>query len=188
MNNNLPQDPTINPSEESVTDIKLDTTKDAHMYAVPATNFTDSPVTDTSDDTYNVPNEEDTTFALSALENVIRQRLSIIEKSQLEIAELGQQLKDILANSEEYYKAEKIAKEAMKVKKEIKSTIMGTQEAKTLQGKFDEAREMLKDQENSLSEMLLEYYETMHVKEIDDGEGQTRDLIVRVKIAPKKLR
>jgi len=188
MNNNLPQDPTINPSEEALTDTTLDTNKDAHMYAVPATAYVNSEVVDTKDDIYNESNPEDTTFALTALENVIRQRLGIIEKSQQEIAELGQQLKDIMANSEEYYKAEKVAKEAMKIKKQIKATIMGTQEAKTLQGKFDEAREMLKDQENSLSEMLLEYYETMHVKEIDDGEGQTRDLIVRVKIAPKKFK
>jgi hypothetical protein len=64
---------------------------------------------------------------------------------------------------------------------------MGTAEAKTLQGKFEEAREMLKDQENSLSDMLLEYYETMHVKAIDDNEGNQRELHVSVKVAPKKF-
>lgn len=187
MNNNLPDDPTLKSTEENVTDNPIDTQNDSHMYAAPATTkYAD--VADTDEDTYSNPNPEDTQFALSALENVIRQRLAIIEKSQLEISELGQQLKDIMANSEEYYKAEKAAKEAMKVKKQIKATIMGTQEARTLQGKFDEAKQMLKDQEQSLSDMLLEYYETMHVKEIDDDQGNTRDLIVRVKVAPKRLK
>ena len=127
-------------------------------------------------------------FALAALENIIRQRLAIIEKAQLEIAELNQQLKNILENSEEYYKAEKALKEAMKIKKQIKATIMGTQEAKDLQEKFEAAKNELKEEQNALSEMLLEYYETMRVKEIDDEEGNTRDLIVNVRVAPKRTK
>ncbi len=192
MNTNLPDDPNLKPTEENITDTPIETKEDSHMMAVPATSFTDSEPAlkgkfDDDEESLSMENPESTAFALSALENVIRQRLGIIEKSQLEMSELGQQLKDIMANSEEYYKADKVAKEAMKVKKQVKATIMGTQEARTLQGKFDESREMLKDQEQSLSDMLLEYYETMHVKEIDDHEGNQRDLIVKVRVSPKKL-
>lgn len=188
MNNNLPEDQLINSTEEKITDSQIDTKQDSHMYAAPATAFIDSEVVDTDKDNFSEPNPEDTAFALSALENVIRQRLSIIEKSQLELSELRTQLNDILANSEEYYKIDKMVKEALKQKKQVKATIMGTAEAKTLQGKFDEAREMLKDQENSLSDMLLEYYETMHVKAIDDNDGNQRDLHVSVKVSPKKAK
>ncbi len=187
MNNNLPDDLNQLPNQEKADDVTLDSAENSNL-------STAAPIgMGTFNDSYDVPadNDADATdenvdFALSSLENVIRQRLSIIEKSQLEVSELSTQLKDIMANSEEYYKADKAAKEAQKIKKQVKATIMGTAEAKMLQGKYDEAKEMLKDQMGSLSDMLVEYYETMRVKEIDDAEGNTRDLVVKVSIAPPK--
>ncbi len=187
MNNNLPEDLNNLPNQGKADEGTLDNSQNS-SYATAA------PIgMGTFNDAYDVPanndkedEDEKVDFALSSLENVIRQRLSIIEKSQLELSELSTQLKDIAANSEEYYKADKAAKEALKIKKQVKATIMGTAEAKTLQGKYDEAHEMLKDQMGSLSDMLVEYYETMRVKEIDDAEGNTRDLVVKVSIAPPK--
>ncbi|MDQ3098757.1 MAG: hypothetical protein M3Q44_03355 [bacterium] len=183
MNNNLPDDLNQLPNQEKVDDTTLDNTLNSNLNAAPVS-------AGTFNDAYDVPTDndagEDVGFALSSLENVIRQRLSIIEKSQLEVSELSTQLKDILANSEEFYKADKVTKEALKVKKQVRAVIMGTAEAKTLQGKFDEAKEMMKEQMGSLNDMLIEYYETMRVKEIDDLEGNTRDLVVKVSIAPPK--
>ncbi len=184
MNTNLPDELNQLPNQEKVDETTLESNQNSNLHAVPVS-------AGTFNDAYDVPpdndtGEENTEFALSSLENIIRQRLSIIEKSQLEVSELSTQLKDILANSEEFYKADKAAKEALKIKKQVRAVIMGTAEAKTLQGKFDEAREMLKEQMGSLSDMLIEYYETMRIKEIDDAEGNTRDLVVKVSIAPPK--
>jgi phosphoribosylformimino-5-aminoimidazole carboxamide ribonucleotide (ProFAR) isomerase len=63
---------------------------------------------------------------------------------------------------------------------------MGSQEAKMLQGKYDESKQALKENQEALSEFLLDFYEKMHVKEIDDMEGKQRDLVIRVSVAPPK--
>jgi hypothetical protein len=180
MNNNLPEDLNNLPNKNKIDDTSIESSENSNMTtaAMPSQSYGDS-----SDTSYS---SEDVTMALSGLENLIRQRLSIIEKSQIELSELREQLNDILVNSEEYYKADKVYKEAAKNKKQIKATIMGTQEAKTLQGKHDESKDMLRDNIGALNDMLIEFYETMRVKEIDDLEGNQRDLIVSVKVAPPK--
>jgi hypothetical protein len=186
MNNNLPDDINKEPNQNKVDDTNIESNENSNLHAVPVTATNAVPK---YDDSYvEAADENDVTYALSSLENIIRNRLGIIEKSQLEVSELGQQLKDIMANSEEYYKADKVAKEAMKVKKQIKSTIMSTPEAKMIQGKYDDAKETLKDNEGSLSDLLLEYYETMRIKAIDDGDGNERELLIKVRVAPKKMK
>jgi hypothetical protein len=186
MNNNLPEDLNQLPNQEKVDETNLESTQNSNLHAAPISAGTFNDAYDVPMDNDKDADNETPDFALSSLENIIRQRLSIIEKSQLEVSELSTQLKDILANSEEFYKADKVAKEALKVKKQVRAVIMGTAEAKTLQGKYDEAKEMMKEQMGSLSDMLVEYYETMRIKEIDDAEGNTRDLVVRVSVAPPK--
>lgn len=191
MNNNLPDDINNQPNQSKIDDTSIESTENSNLHAVPMTASSQpisSKLTEDEKDYVEAADENDVTYALSSLENIIRNRLSIIEKSQAEVAELGQQLKDIMANSEEYYKADKAAKEAMKIKKQVKATIMSTPEAKMIQGKFDDARETLKDNEGSLSDLLLEYYETMRIKAIDDGEGNERELLIKIKVAPKKLK
>jgi len=185
MNNNLPEDINNTPNQTKVDDTNLESQENSNLHVVPTlTTPKASP-----DKSYEHDDDEnDVTYALSSLESIIRNRLGIIEKSQAEVAELGQQLKDIMANSEEYYKADKVAKEAMKVKKQVKSTIMSTPEAKLIEGKFDESKQMLRDNEGSLSDLLLEYYETMRIKAIDDGEGNERELLIKIKVAPKKMK
>ncbi|MDQ3239431.1 MAG: hypothetical protein M3P33_02820 [bacterium] len=181
MNNNLPEDLNNLPNQNKVDDTTVESTENSNIYAAPISSQQSYGESNT-----NSFEESDVALALSGLENLIRQKLSVIEKSQIELSEFKQQLSDILANSEEYYKIDKVYKEAAKQKKQVKSTIMGTQEAKTIQGKFDESKDLLKDNMGSLNDMLVEYYETMRIKEIDDLEGHQRDLIVSVKVAPPK--
>jgi hypothetical protein len=100
MNNNLPDDINQLPNKNKVADTSIDSLENANLHAI-APSLATNDVIDTDDDAYASPNEEDVTFELSALENIIRQRLSIIEKTQIEVSELRTQLNDMLANSEE---------------------------------------------------------------------------------------
>lgn len=125
---------------------------------------------------------------IASLENVIRQRLEVIEKTNEEMTELRTRLGDMLNNSREYYEADQATKEATKKKKQIKNTILSSSEAQQLQAQLEEAKDFQKDNLTTLNDMLLEWYDTMRVKEIDDVNGHPRDLEIKIKVAkPKKV-
>jgi uncharacterized coiled-coil protein SlyX len=134
----------------------------------------------------DVDDTQNNALAVASLENIIRQRLQVIEKTQEEISELNARLKDMLQNSREFYEADQVAKEAIKKKKQIQNTILSTQEAQQLQSQLEEAKNFQKDNLITLNDMLVEFYETMHIKEIDDANGQPRDLEIKIKITKPK--
>lgn len=129
---------------------------------------------------------ENNAVAIASLENLIRQRLEVIEKTQEEVSELRTRLNDMLQNSREYVEADEVAKEANKKKRHVKNTIMQTQEAQQLNSQLTEAKDFQKDNIMTLNDMLIEFYETMRIKEIDDVNGHPRDLEIKVKVAPLK--
>lgn len=152
----------------------------------------DTPLNEAEQAAYASFNEEETddtqnnALAVASLENIIRQRLQVIEKTQEEISELNTRLKDMLQNSREFYEADQVAKEASKKKKQIQNTILSTQEAQQLQSQLDEAKDFQKDNLTTLNDMLVEFYETMRIKEIDDANGQPRDLEIKIKVTKPK--
>jgi uncharacterized coiled-coil protein SlyX len=123
---------------------------------------------------------------IASLENLIRQRLEVIEKINEEVTELRTRLGDMLNNSREYFEADQAVKEATKKKKHIKNTILSSSEAQQLQAQLEEAKDFQKDNLTTLNDMLLEWYDTMRVKEIDDLNGHPRDLEIKIKVAPAK--
>lgn len=153
---------------------------------------TPTPLNEAEQEAYASFNEEETddtqnnALAVASLENIIRQRLQVIEKTQEEITELNTRLKDMLQNSREFYEADQVAKEASKKKKQIQNTILSTQEAQQLQSQLDEAKDFQKNNLTTLNDMLVEFYETMRIKEIDDANGQPRDLEIKIKITKPK--
>lgn len=155
---------------------------------------TNPPLNDDEKDAYASLSENDEDIGetnaarISSLENIIRQRIEVIEKTNEEITELRTRLNDMLNNSREYYEADQVVKEAIKKKKHIKNTILSTPEAQQLQVQLEEARDFQKDNLTTLNDMLLEWYDTMRVKEIDDLNGHPRDLEIKIKVAkPKKV-
>ncbi|MEK7165399.1 MAG: hypothetical protein AAB874_01150, partial [Patescibacteria group bacterium] len=55
-----------------------------------------------------------------------------------------------------------------------------------LNGKLKDLKEQIKDNEESLSVELMEYYKTSGVTEIEDAEGNVQEFAIVIKLKGKK--
>lgn len=132
---------------------------------------------------------EESTFdidAYNATLETVRRRLTILDKAREELKKLNEMHQDVYTNDAFYNDAEAVVKDAQKRKKEVKSTIEKKPEAAQISGKVKDLREQIKDNEDMLSQELMEYYRTSGVTEIEDADGNVQEFTIKVKLKPKK--
>lgn len=119
------------------------------------------------------------------MEDLIRRHLGVLTKLDQEHNKQKEMLEDIF-NSDETYKAhnEKV-KEANKVKAQTKLEILKKPEAAALAAKVKDLKAQIKETQGVISEYLQEYQKLSGISEIEDEEGEIREIIYTAKLIKK---
>lgn len=121
------------------------------------------------------------TVSLS-LENLIRGHLGTLEKLKVQIAEQSDMLSNVLLNDATFKQHEEDAKKATKVKTATKAEIMKRPEVMQVSNKIKAAREELKEQQQTLSELLAEYIRTTGLDSIEMEDGKIKKIVTTAKL------
>lgn len=123
--------------------------------------------------------------AYNATLEIVRRRLTIIEKSREELKKLKEMYTDAFLNNELFVKADKLVKEATQKRKEIQAELSKQPAVAQVAGKLKDVKEQVKSEEVSLGDDLMEYYKTAGVMEIEDADGNVREFQITIKLKPK---
>lgn len=124
--------------------------------------------------------------AYNATLEVVRRRLGILEKAKESLQKLNEMYNDIFANDGMYVDADKVFKDAVKRKKDVKAQLAKQPQAAELFSKIKDIREQVKENEETLSGELMEYYKTSGVTEIETEDGDVQEFAIVVKLKAKK--
>lgn len=124
--------------------------------------------------------------AYNATLEIVRRRLGLLEKAKAELKKLNEMYNDIFANEGMYVDADKVVKDALKRKKDVKAGIAKQPQAAQLYGKIKDIKEQIKGNEETLSGELMEYYKTSGVTEIETENGDVQEFAIIVKLKAKK--
>ncbi len=124
--------------------------------------------------------------AYNATLEIVRRRISILDKAKVELKKLNEMLDDIFVNDADYNKADEAVKEVAKKKKDIQAQLSKQPAAVQANGKIKDLKAQIKENTESLSLELMEYYRTSGVTEIEDADGNVQEFKIVVKLKPKK--
>ena len=124
--------------------------------------------------------------AYNATLEIVRHRLTLLEKARAEMKTLNEMYNDIFTNDDGYNEADKVVKEALKKKKDVKAQLAKQAAAVETYGKIKDLKAQIKDNEEALSQELMEYYKTSGVTEIETEDGDVQEFKIVVKLKAKK--
>lgn len=127
------------------------------------------------------PSENQASVSLS-LENLIRGHLSTIERLKKEIGEQSDTLNNILDNDLTYKQHAEEAKTATKQKTATKSEIMKRPDVMQVNSKIKVAREEIKEQAQTLSELLAEYARSTGLDSIETEDGKVKKILITARL------
>lgn len=116
------------------------------------------------------------------LESLIKSHLSSISRFQEELKKHKEMLNDIFENDETYKKHAEVAKEAARVKSQTKQQIMKQPSVAELADKVKSMQSQLKETQGALSDYLSEYRRLSGISEIEDENGEIRQIIYVAKL------
>jgi len=127
---------------------------------------------------------------LLSLEEMIKSNIATIEKLQSEVKKQTEMFNDSFFNNPTYIENDKKAKEAIKVKSVTRQELSKQPAVSQLAAKIKEMRTDMKERQNALSDYLLEYQRLTGATQIEDNDGQIRDIVNTSKLIkrsePKK--
>lgn len=138
-----------------------------------------------------VTQEVDTTnqaTVLLSLEEMIKHHIASIDKLSDEVKKHRQMFADAFENSEAYREAEKKVKEASKDKGTTREQILKQPAMQSLGSKIKDLNTDLKEKKGALSDYLLEFQRLSGLNEIEDLEGQVREIINNAKLIKRTSR
>jgi len=121
-----------------------------------------------------------------SVKNLVMRKTVQADELNSQISELSDSLKNILINDSELAQSEEDAKKAKKAAVARKATLMNSPEAVSVKIKLQEAKEDLKDIEDSLSTQLLSLYQITGVQEFETDEGEVREFVIKARVKSKK--
>src|SRR5581483_7827033 len=142
--------------------------------AVVIASQTDEPATSDSSDSSTTPNQG---TVLVEMEGMIKNYLASIDKLAEEAKKLKDMLDDIFANDPTYQSHNEAAKQASKVKAQTRTEILKRPQAKDLNDKVKTLKSEIKEQQGALSDYLQEYQRMSGVNEIEDDNGEVREIV-----------
>jgi hypothetical protein len=137
----------------------------------------------------DLPDSEPADFdaqAFESIKNLVTRKTVQADELKLKTKELQESLKNILVNDDELSQSEESLKENRKKVTERKSNLMGSPEAQSIKLKLQEAKEDLKDIEDSLSSQLLNLYQLTGVQEFETDEGEVREFVIKARVKAKR--
>ncbi len=147
----------------------------------------DAEVVDETSDTQVAPTSGDATLLLN-LEEMIKNHISSIDKFREEKKKLQEMFEDSFNNNPIYRENTEKAKEALKVKATTRQQIASQPSVIALQQKIKSVGQDLKERQTALSDYLLEYQRLTGANEIEDNEGQIREIINSAKLIKRSAK
>jgi len=144
----------------------------------PAETPAEPPVTD-----LETPSSDYATMA--NLEELIRMSIAKIERLRVEYKKQNEMLESVLAGDPTYRDHSEKAKEANKVKLTTKSEIMKRPDVKPVAEKVRELKAEIRDAQDSLSNYLPEYNRVSGQNQIEDADGQIREILYVAKLVKR---
>ncbi len=129
----------------------------------------------------------DATVLLS-LEELVKNNLGSIDTLTEEIKQRKQMFVDGFENNPTYREVENKVKEANKQKGVVREQILNTPEMRSLAQKIKDMSVELREKKSSISEYLLEYQRLSGSNEIEDLNGEMRDIVNSAKAIKRSSR
>jgi hypothetical protein len=123
--------------------------------------------------------------AYNATIEVVRRRLTILEKAKEELKKHKEMYDDALGNNPTYAAIEKEVKDVTQKKKDATAQLSKQPALIETMSQIKNLREDIKSNEVSLADELMEYYKTAGVMEIEDSEGNVQEFVISIKLKPK---
>ncbi|MEK7605322.1 MAG: hypothetical protein AAB478_02230 [Patescibacteria group bacterium] len=111
------------------------------------------------------------------LEEMIKNYIQSLDKLREEKKKIGEMLEDSFVNNPVYRENAEKAKEALKVKATTRQQIASQPSVIALSLKVKGLNSDIKERQVALSDYLLEYQRLSGANEIEDAEGQIREII-----------
>ncbi len=133
----------------------------------------------------DIPETENQATVLLSLEDLIKRHISSIEKLQVESKKHREMFDDAFENSPIYRENSEKAKEAQKVKATTRQEILKQPQMIQLADRIKTMREELRDLKLALSDYLVEFQRLSGLREIQDEQGEFREIINSAKAIKK---
>lgn len=122
---------------------------------------------------------------LVALEGLVLNYIDKIEKHQEILRNKREMLESNLENDPNYQEAAKLAKESSKKKQEEKSRIIRQPEVEKIYTDVKDGQAQLKSMRESLSNHLQNYGKLSGTNQLEDADGQVREIIYTAKVVKR---
>lgn len=132
--------------------------------------------TDETSDTATGTADNQATVMLS-LEGLIKNNLSAMSKLTNDLKDQMEMINNVLASDQTYIQHDEAVKAAQKIKNTTKAEIMKRADVAHLNAKVKEMREEVKEQKQTLSDLLQEYQRVSGNNEIETDDGQLLEIV-----------
>lgn len=122
------------------------------------------------------------------LEEMIKNYIVSLDKLREEKKKLQEMFDDSFVNNPTYRENAEKAKEALKVKATTRQQIASQPAVIAIAQKIKGLSADIKESQNSLSDYLLEYQRMTGANEIEDSEGQIREIINSAKLIKRSAK
>lgn len=119
------------------------------------------------------------------MESMIKNHISAVDRINQEAKKYKEMLDDIFNNDETYKVHAEKAAEAAKVKGQTKAEILKRPHAKELDDKVKSLKAEVKELQGALSDYLQEYQRMSGVNEIEDDNGEVREIVYNARLIKK---
>jgi hypothetical protein len=119
---------------------------------------------------------------LIAVTGLIQNYIVQIDRSSKELAAHKQMLQDAFLNDPTYRQHDEKVKEAVKVRNATKMQILKQPTLAELAEKVKDMAQSVKDAKQSLSDYLQEFAKMTGAREIEDSEGELREIVYSAKL------
>ena len=113
---------------------------------------------------------------------MVQRRLQMLNSLREDLRELNSHRKDILEESDEYHELKEKSKLVKEQAVEKKKQILAIPEYDAVIRQIRDIKVDIKDQEEALSQELVELYREEGLTEIEDSEGNTKKLKFSVRL------
>ena len=119
---------------------------------------------------------------LVTITNLIQSYIAHIDRSSKELSANKQILMDAFLNDPTYRQHERSVKETVKVRSATKMQILKQPTLSELSEKIKDIAASVKDAKQSLSDYLQEFARITGAREIEDSEGELREIVYTAKL------
>lgn len=128
---------------------------------------------------------DDSAEVLKNLESLIKTAITGLDQKKAEERKLQEMVTSFLTQDGTYQEHEKAAKEANRIKNATKSQLLKQPSVAANLSKAKELKSEIKETQDGLSDYLREYQRMSGSNEIEDDNGEVRDIVYAAKLVKR---